>query len=81
MFPHPVHDDQYKICFFAAGDLEMNLKNRGLTVIDSDALDTLAKKPNKDKKQVAKKYDYFVSQSDLMRNVAKVMARFLGQRG
>jgi large subunit ribosomal protein L1 len=80
MFPHPVHDDHYKVCFFAAGDLEMNLKNRGLTVIDSDALDTLAKKPNKDKKQVAKKYDYFVAQSDLMRNVAKVMARFLGQR-
>jgi large subunit ribosomal protein L1 len=80
MFPHPVHDEHYKVCFFAAGDLEMNLKNRGLSVIDSDALDTLAKKPNKDKKQVAQKYDYFVAQSELMRNVAKVMARFLGQR-
>jgi large subunit ribosomal protein L1 len=80
MFPHPVHDDRYKVCFFAAGDMEMDIKKRGIAVVDSDALDTLAKKPNKDKKELAKKYDYFVSTSDLMRNVAKVMARFLGQR-
>jgi large subunit ribosomal protein L1 len=81
MFPHPVHDERYTVCFFASGDLEMDIKKRGIAVINNDGLDNLAKKPNKDKKIVAKKYDYFVSQSDLMRNVAKVMARFLGQRG
>jgi len=79
--PHPVHDEKYTYCFFAQGDLEMAIKKKGIAVVNNDALDTLQKKPNKDKKQLVKKYDYFVSQSDMMRNVAKVMARFLGQRG
>jgi len=79
--PHPVHDAKFKICFFASGDLEMAIKKKGVPVVNNDQLDTLQKKPNKDKKQLVKKYDYFVSQSDMMRNVAKVMARFLGQRG
>jgi large subunit ribosomal protein L1 len=75
-----VNDEKFAICYFASGDLESALKKRGLTVINNDALDTLAKKTNKDKKVIAKRYDYFVAQSDMMRNVAKVMARFLGQR-
>jgi large subunit ribosomal protein L1 len=43
MFPHPVHDDRYKVCFFVTGDMEMDIKKRGIAVVDSEALDTLAK--------------------------------------
>lgn len=80
LFPHPIHDDKLKLCFFVAGDLEMNVKKKGLAVVNNETLDTLNKKPNKDKKQVVKKYDYFVATADMMRNVAKVLARFLGQQ-
>ncbi|MHA1476152.1 MAG: hypothetical protein ACTSQ5_13330 [Promethearchaeota archaeon] len=44
-------------------------------------LDDLQKQSKKDKKAVANKYDYFVARADLMRNLAKVLARFLGQQG
>jgi large subunit ribosomal protein L1 len=80
ILPHPV-TEKVKVCFFADGDMELALKKRGLPVINNDMLDDLQKKSNKDKRSIARKYDYFVARIDLMRNVAKVMARFLGQRG
>jgi large subunit ribosomal protein L1 len=81
LLPHAINKEKLSLCFFVNGDLEVPVKNLGYNIINADALDTLQKKPNKDKKSVVKKYDYFIAQSDQMRNVAKVLARFLGQRG
>lgn len=80
ILPHPV-TEKPSVCFFADGDMELALKKRGIPVINNDMLDDLQKKSNKEKRSIARKYDYFVARTDLMRNVAKVMARFLGQRG
>lgn len=79
ILPHVVNEKP-NLCFFAEGDMEMAVKSRGIPVINVAALDELNRKPNKEKRAIARKYDYFVAREDLMRNVAKVMARFLGQR-
>ena len=60
---------------------EIQLKELGYAVINPDTLDDLQKRSNKEKKQIAKQYEYFVARGDLMRNLAKVLARFLGQQG
>jgi large subunit ribosomal protein L1 len=79
ILPHVVNEKP-NLCFFAEGDMELAVKSRGIPVINVAALDELNRKPNKEKRAIARKYDYFVAREDLMRNVAKVMARFLGQR-
>jgi large subunit ribosomal protein L1 len=83
LLPHPIKGNNSKdtIAFIAKGDMELELKELGYNVITVDALDTLQKKSNKEKKLVAKKYKYFIASADLMKNVAKVLARFLGQQG
>jgi large subunit ribosomal protein L1 len=80
ILPHPV-TDKPNICFFTEGDMELAVKKLGVPVINNEGLEELNKRPNKEKRAVARKYDYFIARADLMRNVAKVMARFLGQRG
>ncbi len=69
------------VCFIAKDDMELALKKKGFSVLNPSDLDQLQKRSNKDKKVVAKKYTYFVARADLMRNLAKVLARFLGQQG
>jgi large subunit ribosomal protein L1 len=81
MLPHPLKGNKKKVCFIARDDMEMELKKNGYPVINPERLEELNKKGNKDKKQIVKQYDYFVARSDLMRDLAKVLARFLGQQG
>jgi large subunit ribosomal protein L1 len=81
LLPHPIKGNKANVCFIVKDDMEMLLKEKGYAVVNPDQLEDLFKKPNKDKKQFVKKYDYFVARGDLMRNVAKVLARFLGQQG
>lgn len=61
--------------------MELKLKELGYTVLNPDRLSDLQSAPKKDKKHIAHRYDYFVSRADLMRNLARVLARFLGQAG
>ena len=83
LLPHGIEGNKKKenVCFIAKDDMELQLKELGFAVINPEALDDLQKRSTKDKKQVAKKYEYFVARGDLMRNLAKVLARFLGQQG
>jgi large subunit ribosomal protein L1 len=81
MLPHPIKGNKKNVCFIVKDDMEVELKKLGYPIINPDRLDELSKKPNKDKKAIAKKYEYFVARGDLMRDLAKVLARFLGQQG
>jgi large subunit ribosomal protein L1 len=83
MLPHSIAGNKRKakVCFIVKDDMETYLRKNGYTVINTDQLDELQKQSNKDKKALAKKYEYFIARSDLMRDLAKVLARFLGQQG
>jgi len=83
LLPHPIKGNlaKEKICFIVKDDMEISLKKMGYNIINPGMLDDLQKQSKKDKKAVANKYDYFVARADLMRNLAKVLARFLGQQG
>ena len=83
LLPHgiPGNNVSKDVCFIAKDDMEVALKEKGYTVLNPSDLDDMQKRSKKDKKVVAKKYKYFVARADLMRNLAKVLARFLGQQG
>jgi len=83
LLPHGIEGNKRKstVCFIAKDDMELKLKELGYAVINPDKLDDLQKRSTKEKKHVAKQYEYFVARGDLMRNLAKVLARFLGQQG
>jgi large subunit ribosomal protein L1 len=83
LLPHGIEGNKRmeRVCFIAKDDMELQLKSLGYAVINPDALDDLQKRSNKEKKLIAKKYEYFVARGDLMRNLAKVLARYLGQQG
>jgi large subunit ribosomal protein L1 len=83
LLPYPIKGNlpKKKICFIVKDDMEIYLKKMGYDIINPGMLDDLQKQSKKDKKAVANKYDYFVARADLMRNLAKVLARFLGQQG
>ncbi|MHA1602093.1 MAG: hypothetical protein ACTSVU_02210 [Promethearchaeota archaeon] len=83
LLPHSIAGNfpKEKVCFISKDDMELKLKELGYRVLNPKILDDLRKKSKKDKKDIAKKYDYFVARADLMRNLAKVLARFLGQQG
>jgi large subunit ribosomal protein L1 len=83
LLPHGITGNNAKnlVCFIAKDDMEIKLKDLGYTVINPDRLNDLQASPNKDKKAIAHKYDYFVARADLMRDLARVLARFLGQTG
>jgi large subunit ribosomal protein L1 len=81
--PHPIkgNNSEEDVCFIAKGDMELKLKDMGYKVINPDRLDELQSASKKEKKKIAHKYDYFVARADLMRDLARVLARFLGQNG
>ncbi|UYP47923.1 50S ribosomal protein L1 [Candidatus Lokiarchaeum ossiferum] len=83
LLPHAIPGNYISkdVCFIAKDDMEVALKEKGYTVLNPSDLDDMQKRSNKDKKVMAKKYKYFVARADLMRNLAKVLARFLGQQG
>ncbi len=81
LLPNPIPGNNDSVCFIAKDDMEMELKKKGYPVINDDDLSELQGESNKEKKKVVKKYDYFVARGDLMVNVARVLARFLGQQG
>lgn len=81
LLPNPIHNQKLNICFITEGDQLIEVKEKGYEVCDPDFLSDLDKKDNKVKKKFVRKYDSFVCRADLMRNVAKVLGRPLGQSG
>ncbi|MCF2141474.1 MAG: hypothetical protein K9W44_15570 [Candidatus Lokiarchaeota archaeon] len=83
LLPHPIPNNLTKdeVCFIVKDQMELDLKESGYHVLNQNDLNELQKKSKKEKKEVAKKFKYFVARADLMRDLARVLARFLGQQG
>ena len=81
LLPNPIHNDKLKICILGDKDIILEAKERNIDAYDTIYLEELNKKDNKAKKQFVKKYDVFICQSTIMKNVAKVLGRPLGQAG
>lgn len=83
ILPHPIPNNLTKkdVCFIVKDQMELDLKEQGYAVLNQNDLEELQKKSKKEKKATAKKYKYFVARADLMRDLARVLAQFLGQQG
>ncbi|MFX1236257.1 MAG: hypothetical protein ACFFAS_11215 [Promethearchaeota archaeon] len=69
------------ICVIASDEILMEAKKMKIDTIDSDMLVSLNSEEKKVKKKLVKKYEYFIVEDKMMRDVAKYLARFLGPVG
>ncbi len=76
-----VKNDHPNVCVIASEDMLLEAKNMGLDTMDSDGLVALNTQQKKDKKKFVKKYDFFIVEDKMMRDVARYMARFMGPLG
>ncbi|MHA1490835.1 MAG: hypothetical protein ACTSRI_14460 [Promethearchaeota archaeon] len=73
--------DSPNICIIASDEILAEAKNIGLDTLDKNALEKMNKEEKKYKKKFVKKYEFFVVEDKLMRDVARYLARFLGPAG
>ncbi|MHA1727638.1 MAG: hypothetical protein ACTSWY_02775 [Promethearchaeota archaeon] len=82
LLPNPIRKkDDLNICFITDGDQLMEVKKKGYDFCDSDFLNDLNKKDKKTKKRFVKSYKSFIARTDMMRDIARILGRFLGQSG
>jgi len=73
--------DKPNICVIASDEILLEAKKIGVDTLDSDGLVKLNNEEKKYKKKFAKKYEFFVVEDKMMRDVARYLARFLGPLG
>jgi large subunit ribosomal protein L1 len=76
-----VSNDKPNICVIASDEVLLEAKKLGIDTLGSDGLVSLNNEEKKNKKKFAKKYDFFVVEDKMMRDVARYLARFLGPVG
>ena len=76
-----ITSDKPNICVIASDEILLEAKKLGIDTIGSDGLIKLNNEEKKFKKKFAKKYEYFVVEDKMMRDVARYLARFLGPVG
>ncbi|MBN1801371.1 MAG: hypothetical protein JW891_07685 [Candidatus Lokiarchaeota archaeon] len=76
-----ITQDMPNICVIASDEILMEAKKLKIDTIDSEGLISLNGQEKKEKKKFVKKYDYFIVEDKMMRDVAKYLARFLGPVG
>ncbi len=76
-----ISGDKPNICVIASDEILLEAKKLGVDTLDSKGLVNLNNEDKKFKKKFAKKYDYFVVEDKMMRDVARYLARFLGPVG
>jgi len=69
------------ICVVASDEILLEAKKMKIDTINSEGLVKLNGEEKKYKKKFVKKYDYFVVEDKMMRDVARYLARFLGPVG
>ena len=69
------------ICVIASDEILMEAKKSGVETLNKDGLEALDRGEKKYKKKFVKKFEYFVVEDKLMRDVARYLARFLGPTG
>ncbi|MGB9709390.1 50S ribosomal protein L1 [Infirmifilum uzonense] len=79
--PNPPPKKLSKIVVIASGDTLLKAREAGVDlVIDRDELQKMAN-DKKTLKKLAKRYDFFLAQTDLMVQVGRVLGKYLGPRG
>lgn len=79
--PHPPPGKEAKVGVFATGDMALKAKEAGADIVlDRDDIQKLAG-DKKAAKKLAKSYDFFLAQTDLMPLVGRFLGRYLGPRG
>ncbi len=76
-----VEEEKLNICVIASGEILLEAKKAGVETLDRDALIKLNNEEKKHKKKFAKKYEFFIVEDKMMRDVARYLARFLGPLG
>jgi len=76
-----IAEKNLRICVIASDEILMEAKKIGVDTLDRDGLTSLDREEKKDKKKFVKKYDFFIVEDKLMRDVARYLARFLGPAG
>ncbi|MFX0035669.1 MAG: hypothetical protein ACFE9I_08520 [Candidatus Hermodarchaeota archaeon] len=76
-----ITDNTPNICVIASDEILLEAKKLGVDTLDSEGLVKLNNEEKKYKKKFAKKYEYFVVEDKMMRDVARYLARFLGPVG
>lgn len=73
--------DLPNMCIIASDEVLSEAKKRGLDTLDKNALEKMNNEEKNNKKKFVKKYEFFVVEDKLMRDVARYLARFLGPVG
>ena len=73
--------DNPNVCVIASDEILLEAKRFNVDTLDADGLAGLDREEKKDKKKFVKKYDFFIVEDKLMRDVARYLARFLGPVG
>jgi len=76
-----IAEKNLRICVIASDEILMEAKNIGIDTLDKDGLASLDREEKRAKKKFVKKYDFFIVEDKLMRDVARYLARFLGPAG
>lgn len=81
VLPHPPSSKLSKVAVIAAGDLALKAKEAGADlVLDRESLEKIASS-KRGVRKLAKEYDFFLAQPDLMVTVGRLLGRYLGPRG
>ena len=76
-----IREDKPNICVIASDEILLEAKKLGVETLDSEGLVKMNNEEKKVKKKFAKKFDFFVVEDKMMRDVARYLARFLGPVG
>lgn len=69
------------VCVIASDEILSGAKKLGLDTLDLESLTALDREEKKNKKKFVKKYEFFIVEDRMMRDVARFLARFLGPAG
>ncbi len=76
-----ITNDRPNICVIASDEILQEAKKLGVETLDSSGLINLNNEEKKYKKKFAKRYEFFVVEDKMMRDVARYLARYLGPVG
>ena len=78
--PNPVNPDP-KICFFVDGDQLVEAAKLNADAMNKDKMEEMSKSDKATQRKFVKKYDFFIANSEMMKNVAKNFGKLFGPRG
>jgi large subunit ribosomal protein L1 len=78
--PNPV-DEKTTVCFFVDGDQLVQAGNLKAEALSKDAMEAMGKKEKAEKRKFVHKYEYFVANTEMMKNLAKTLGKALGPSG